>query len=124
MIVARVDVCRNLYVLAGRERLLSVGNVEILVKLPRILLLLNGVHAASRCRRAMRVVVEVVVNFDVVLAKLVVVGKYVAERNRLAAVIHLAVDRVGCDALLRYLWIGHILLIVVRTAARTKCAQQ
>jgi hypothetical protein len=69
------------------------------------------------------VVIEVVVNLDVVGTQFGVVGEDVVEGDGLATLIHLAVDGVGYDTLVSDDGLLHILRII-RTAARTKCAQQ
>lgn len=48
----------------------------------------------------MGVMVEIVVYLDVVVAQFFVVGKAVTERNLVPTVVHLAVYRVGGDALI------------------------
>ena len=69
--------------------------------------------------------VKVVVYLDIVGTKFLVVGHDVVERDDFATVIHLAVDGIGCDALVADDGLLHVFLhLVIAAAARTKCAQQ
>ena len=64
----------------------------------------------------MRVVVEIVVDFEVEIAELHIVGECVAERNCLSFVIHLAVYR-GRNVAINDLWLFKIFCRIVVVAA-------
>ena len=71
---------------------------------------------------AMRVVVEVVVNFDIVVAQFLIVGHDVVEGDDVARMVLLTVDGVGGDALVADDGRCHVLVVIVATASiETNC---
>ena len=69
--------------------------------------------------------IEVVVNLNVVSAKLRIIGEEIVEGDGLTTVVDLTVDRISGDSLIGNDGLRHVLcLVIVRTAARTECAQQ
>ena len=119
VIVAGINVGRygNLYV--GLILALTFRDAEVLVVDPGLHGCLVGILWALYDRGAMGVVVEVVVNLDVELSQLHIVGEKIMHRHRFTTMVHLAVDGIGHDALFADDGHLHILVIAIRTAART-----
>ena len=125
VIVAWVDVGRNLDIYSGIVLLLTRWDGIIAVVNPRILGLLLRIQRTVGGSSTMSVVVKVVVNLDVVVAQFMVVGHNVVEGDDVPSVVLLTVNRVGCDTLVADDGLLHVFLhLVIAAAARTECAQQ
>ena len=125
MIVARIDVGRNLNIDSCIILSLTSRNGEVAVIYPRVLWLFLRIYGTFRSSGAVGVVVEIVVNLNVVVAQFLIVGHDVMEGDDVASVVLLAVDGVGGDPLVADDGLLHILLrLVIAAAARTECAQQ
>ena len=110
--------------MACSEGALSGGDGEVLIIHPGFHRVLLGFHRTLYRRGAVGVVVEIMVNLDVVGTQLCVVGEQIVEGYDLAASEDVAVGRYSHNVGRVDDGIGHVLRLVVRTAARTECAQQ
>ena len=111
--------------MAGIVSALTRRNGEVSVIDPGILWVFLRIHGTFGGGGAVGMVVEVVVNLDIVSTQLLVVGHNIMKGNNVAAVILLAVNRVGGNSLFADDGLLHVfLLLVIAAAARTECAQQ
>lgn len=116
MIVSVVDVVRNWNVDFRLIRRRPCRDGKVLVVDPRINRRFYGVERTVAGGCGMRVVVEIVVDFEVEVAELHIVGECVAERNCLSFVMHLAVYR-GRNVAINDLWLFKIFCRIVVVAA-------
>ena len=125
MVIARIDVGGNLDIDSGIVPAQTGRNGVVAVIDPGILRLFLRLHGTFHGSGAVRVMVEVVVNLDVVGTKFLVVGHDVVEGDDVATVVLLTVDGVGGDTLVADDGLLHVFLrLVIIAAARTECAQQ
>ena len=125
VIVTGIDVGRNLNVDSCIVLALTGRNCVVAVINPGVLRLFLRIHGAFRSSGAVGVMVEVVVNLDVVVAKFLIVGHDIVEGDDVAAVVLLTINGIGNDTLIADDGLLHVLLrLVIAAAARTECAQQ
>lgn len=119
MIVTRIYVFGHGNIKPGMPDSLSGGYGIVLVENPRVVRFLDWLHLTVTRYRAVGVMVKIVVNLNIVISKLDVIGEGAAERQHTATTTDVALKGEGVDAVFNE-GHGHVLVVGITDA----CAQQ